>query len=613
MCGVVGIWRHDGGSVDPNDLHKMLTPLTHRGPDDSGVWSDGSLGLGHRRLSIIDLSAAGHQPMLSSDQRGVLSYNGEIYNYRELRHDLEREGVRFLGHSDAEVLLEALHHWGPERTIPLLNGMFAFAYFDRRANTLWLARDRFGIKQLYVAETSREICFASEVKGLSALTRLALPIDAGAVQRRLLGTAQPTATLYSGIRGLASGTWMRVGVEGVVRHRYFDLTSALDPMRLVESDRKFDFRAGTERLAQALQESVDLHLASDSPIAAMCSGGVDSSLIAAYAHDRLPNLVGYVADVPPGSGEGGQAELVGRHIGIPIRRITVERPDYLRLWALAIRHLDGPTYHPSEPALLAVAQACRSDGIKVLLTGEGADELFGGYEPHMAAYKRWRNRRLFGWLIRKGRRVDWEMLPVHSETSSGDYTTGLRRALALDANRYVAPGIAFGRMSAVSDSAHRAFIVNGLADIEGHLAWLLHRHDHMGMAASIEMRVPFIENALIDMALHLPFRAKRRGRQSKWLEKQVARQRLPDRVVFAKKKGFPMPHHYTAGTEQLLVGGLLSDLLGWSSTTTAAVVEALGQAQWLRFDAVALEIWLRQALAGETAEETGERLVALAK
>ena len=612
MCGVVGRWRQDGGPADADEIAQMLVPIAHRGPDDSGIWCHGHVGLGHCRLSIIDLSTAGHQPMLTGDGTGVLSYNGEVYNFGELRRSLELEGVTFRSTSDAEVLLAALHRWGPERTIPLLNGMFAFAYFDRRTADLWLARDRLGIKQLYIHETAREICFASEVKALTAVARLGLRIDTGAVQRRFLGAPSATATLYEGIVGLTPGTWWKITSGGTEKCRYFDIETALDVGRLAAAQRRDGRAAEIAAVRTLLSRSVKLHLASDAPLAAMCSGGVDSSLIAAYAHDALPGVVGYVADAPVGSGEGNQAEAAGRHIGIPIRRIPIERPDYLRLWALAVRHLDGPSYHPSEPALLAVAKACRADGIKVLLTGEGADELFGGYPVHAASYRRWRRRDILARLTGRKTPEAWATLPIHSQAIGGSFESGMRRAIAVDPDRYLAAGRLFDRLEGIGSRAERAFLVNGFVDIGGHLAWLLHRHDHMGMAASIEMRVPFIENQLIDLALHLPFRAKRHRGQGKWVEKIVANERLPRHIVFAKKKGFPMPGYYTKGTEQMLVGGYLADLLGWSNATTKAVVDSLGHAVELRFDAVGLEIWLQQSRGGKSADTVGEMLNALA-
>ena len=616
MCGIVGSWRHDGGSVDADDIERMLAPIAHRGPDDAGAWQGGRVAFGHRRLSIIDLSSAGHQPMLTADGAGVLVYNGEVYNYRELRRELEREGAEFRGHSDSEVVLEALHRWGPERAIPLFNGMFAFGYFDRRSETLWLARDRTGIKQVFVADTGRELLFGSEIKALLGHPRFAARLDEAKLLKRMAGRRRGHETLYGGVDGLRPGTWWKVTAGGIEKHPYFDLETAIDLDRLAAAhrDRDVDKQVGTFR--EALADSVRLHLISDAPLAVMCSGGVDSSLIAAHARDDIPSLVGYVADVPPGSGEGAAAERVGRHIGIPLRRIALSREAYLRLWPDAIHHLDGPAFHASDPALLAVTRACRADGIKVLLTGEGADELFGGYPWQYATYRRWRRR---AWLLRllpgfagPAVRRRWQAFPLQGMRSSVEHLLWTRLSMSMDADDALLPTRLMERLSAVPDLADRAFLTHCIADMSGHLSSLLHRHDHIGMAASIEMRVPFLETALIEMALHLPRRAKLHHRQGKWVEKLAALDRLPRETVLAKKLGFPMPTGLMRGSESLLVGGRLADQLGWSRGTAQTVVDDLRRSEHLRFVFVGVELWLRQQFGGETPGAQGETLVGLA-
>ncbi|MGB8853686.1 MAG: asparagine synthase (glutamine-hydrolyzing) [Pirellulales bacterium] len=617
MCGIVGLWRRrDGDRADPELVDRMLATILHRGPDGGGVWADGRVALGHRRLSIIDLSAAGHQPMLSADRRGVLTYNGEIYNYPELRQDLEKEGISFVGTSDTEVLLAALHSWGPERTIPLLNGMFAFAYLDLRCGALWLARDRLGIKPLYVAETGQDLLFASEVKAILAHPGVATRVDEAALSRAFLVRRRSHDTLFAGISGMPSGSWWKVTVDGIAKHRYFDIETALDRTRLTDNHRSINLGHVTDTLRSSLQESVRIHLASDAPIAAMCSGGVDSSLIAAYAGDDRPGLVGYVAEAPVGRGEAAQASRVGRHIDVPIREVAVPREDYLRLWPVCIRHLDAPTHHHSEPALLAVARACRADGIKVLLTGEGADELFGGYAWHSAAHRYWRGK---AWLSAVmhflGKRSPSRQrgFPLQRPSiSSRLHRCRSRMALAADAEREFLPRRLFESLSGIGSLSDRALAVSGLADLVEHLSWVLHRHDHMSMAASVEMRVPFLENRLIDFGMHLPRSAKLRRGQGKWALKTVALDRLPRDVVFARKKGFPIPHAYTHGTERLLLGGLLADQLQWSKATTEFIVDDLRHDTDLLFLMVGMELWLRHVVGHETSDALGETLVSYA-
>ena len=618
MCGVVGIWRRGSGErADPALVERMLATILHRGPDGGGIWSEGRVALGHRRLSILDLSVAGHQPMLTSDRRGVLAYNGEIYNYPALRLQLEQEGVSFVGSSDTEVLLAALHFWGAERTIPLLNGMFAFAYHDLRCGSLWLARDRLGIKPLYVAETGEDLLFASEVKALLAHPGVVKRVDDAALNRLFLVRRRSHDTLFAGITGMPSGTWWKVTGDGIAKHRYFDLETAIDHKRLADNHRSIDREDVTETLCRSLRESVRMHLASDAPIAAMCSGGVDSSLIAAYAGDDRPGIVGYVADAPVGGGEAAQALRVGRHINVPIREVAVSRADYLRLWPVCVRHLDAPTHHQSEPALLSIAQTCREDGIKVLLTGEGADELFGGYPWHAASHRYWRR---WPWLaalasrLFRGRASSRQFaFPLQPPSMGGTlHRSRLRMALAADVERGFLPRRLFESLTGIERLSDRALVVSGLADLVEHLSWILHRHDHISMAASIEMRVPFLENGLIDLGMHLPSSVKLRRGRGKWALKTVALGRLPRDVVHARKKGFPIPDAYTNGTERILLGGLLADQLQWSKATNRLVVDDLRHDADLRFLMVGMELWLQQLFGNETADAVSERLRACA-
>lgn len=612
MCGIVGVWQFDGGPVRAGELAPMMQAIAHRGPDDSGMWVADGVGIGHCRLSIIDLSLAGHQPMLTADGTGVLAYNGEVYNYRELRTELEQGGFSFSGGSDTEVVLAALHTWGPERSVLRFNGMFAFAYFDARDNALWLARDRLGIKPLYTAQTGDRLLFASEVKALAAHPGFSGVMDTSLLRQLFVASQAPHETLFKNVNGLPPGSLWKVTRSGIRKQRYFEVESSIDAERLADAHRRRDRKAVVMAFRDGLRASVRLHLANDAPVAAMCSGGVDSSLIAAFAHDDIADLTGYVADVPAGKGEGDQAELAGRHIGITMKRVGIHKPEYLRLWSDAIHFLDRPSYFPSSPALLAVARACRRDGIKVLLTGEGADELFGGYAWHVRPYNHWRRRlwveRHLPALVSSRSRQRARDFPLDQNRTQAGLAHSMGRAMAANTDLEFMPKRLLSGLSGAGDEADLAFLIGGYKDLVGHLAGLLHRHDHMGMAASIEMRVPFLENGMIDLGLHLPRWAKLHDRQGKWVAKRVALERLPRKVVLARKKGFPVPASFTAGTERILIGGLLPDQLGWSRATTSSIVEGLARHEHLRYRTVGAEIFLRQKLGGQTPESVGEQL-----
>src|SRR5262245_7204983 len=272
----------------------MLAPMLHRGPDGRGCWAEDEVALGHLRLSILDLSQRASQPIAAAGGEGVLVYNGEVYNFRALRSELEREGAVFASSGDTEVVLQALLRWGPERAIPRFNGMFAFAFFDRRSRELWLARDRFGIKPLYRAECGGELLFASEPQALLAHPGMTRRPDRLAIASHILrGRQDARLTFFEGVEAIEPGTWWRIGRSGAQRQRYYHVLDALDVDRLLAA--KAD---GTvPRLEALLDESVRLHLASDVPLATICSGGVDSSLIAACASRHQRDLRCYVAEI----------------------------------------------------------------------------------------------------------------------------------------------------------------------------------------------------------------------------------------------------------------------------------------------------------------------------
>jgi asparagine synthase (glutamine-hydrolysing) len=591
----------------------MLNAIAHRGPDDRGLWQDGRVAFGHQRLTILDLSARANQPMVSPDGQGVLVYNGEVYNHQDLRRALEREGLAFRTTSDTEVILQAFCHWGPERTIPLLNGMFALAYLDRREDALWLARDRLGIKPLLVCQTGRELVFASEAKALLACAKVPRRADRAVLTAWLLGWT-PTAphTFFEGISALPAGTWWKVTGSGIVRKQYFHALEVLDVRRIV-SARDAALTSLLEAFRETLKTSVRLHMVSDVPVAAMCSGGVDSGLIAAYAKEFDPTIRAYVADVGGDESEASQAHRVAALLGIPIDTVPVDRKRYLQLWPLAVWHSDGPINRPSDPALLAVAQRCREHGIKVLLTGEGSDELFGGYEWQSHTFRLWSRlhrpwRKLYQRWIRNAELTRLRYGPFAGMPSRRDPAFRRRLMIGLEPELQMLPQRILNRLGAVEPPEDRAFLARCLYDLYDNLPSLLHRHDRMGMAASMEMRVPFLENGMMDLAFHLPRRAKLHRDCGKWIVKHVASEMLSADIVYAPKKGFPMPAGVTRGCQRLLLGGLARDYMEWSSATLDEILAFAADDPIFRLHITGTEIWMRLFFANEKPDQIGERL-----
>lgn len=628
MCGIVGFWNRDGKLAEEGALKPMMDRIRHRGPDDSGTWAGGSVILGHLRLSILDLSPRGHQPFLTPDGMGVLSYNGEVYNYQELRQELEQEGVRFTSTSDTEVVLHALHRWGPTAAVPRFNGMFGFAYFDRRQNVLWLGRDRLGIKPVYYTSCGREVVFGSEIKALLAHPSVVKKPDLRVLAMNVInGRLEGCWTPFEGMRSLRPGTICKITADAIEEKQYFDVFNALDPERILRAEHD-PLQGMAMQFDQAFSESVRIHLASDAPLATMCSGGLDSSLVTAVAKQHKPSLIAaYVADVRGATSEGPRAKLVGEHLGVEIRQIDFDLEDNLRLWPWAIWYSDQLNGHAHDTAFLAVAKACHKDGIKVLLTGEGSDELFGGYDQQREAQRMWRVRRLRHRLtpnvgpFQKLSRTMPEIFPLNLEAmkmypfepDSRRMERLLLESCVLDSDCHLRGGWLFEKLAAIEPLESRAFLARSLEHLYGHLLSLLHRNDRMGMGASIETRVPFLENRLIDLGMHLPLKAKHHKGVEKWVVKEAGKSRLPRDTVQARKMGFQFNQRFFLPAVGILDGGVIADLLGWSEFSRKSLIQRIKGSSTAAFRMVGLELWARLFLRGESPDELGEKLIQISR
>jgi len=619
MCGIAGVWRKRN-AIDANDLSdvaSMMQALVHRGPDDHDQWNDSRLALGHRRLTIIDPSRAAREPMLTASGQGVLVYNGEVYNYRSLRETLQAQGVVFRTVCDAEVVLEALHRWGPEKAVPLFDGMFSLAYFDGRNGALWLARDRLGIKPMSVAETAERIVFASEDKAIIACNGFPRDIDRREMTLRLAWQSRDSSySLFDRIERLPPAGLWKINDGGIEKRRFWHVLDVLDTRRITgDASSDADHMATLEAL---LVDSVGLHCIADASVATACSSGVDSGLITALAKRFRPKMHGYVVDPQLGRSEAEEAERTGRHAGVPLRRVPVDRDRFFELWPRVIWHLESDGWHASHVGLLALAQQCRADGVKVLLTGEGADELFGGYALQAASMKIWRAwswpRRLWHSKRSLDRRFEQQRhAPYKLSAGSGSARdrSMILRALSPDLN-FLQTEI-FDRLQPVTPLGDRAFLGSCFYDLYSHLQDLLHRHDRLSMAASVELRVPFLENRLIDFAIHLPRRQKYRDRTGKWLLRKVAQKHIPRQNVQAHKIGFEMSSQFTAGTETLLRGGLLRDAMKWPAANVEDMVQLARRDNPSRLRLVGMELFLRLNAGGDTMGRLTEALHAAAR
>jgi len=569
MCGIAGMVLRDGvGCSDPAQIvEKMITALAHRGPDDQGIWIDPQrrIFLGHRRLSIIDLSQSGHQPMMSSDQRYVISYNGELYNYKEIREQLSQNepGLSWRSNSDTEVMLEAIRVWGLPNALRRFVGMFAFALWDIERQVLFLARDRLGEKPLYYGWLGSAFCFASELKALKRTPGWTTDLDNESVSLFFrYGFVPAPKSIFKNIQKLEPGCCLELTAPEIrtrsfpQRKKYWDLPVSGNQVQLQSADHRYqDIESNLERL---LLQSVKRQLVADVPVGAFLSGGVDSSSVVAFAQELSPRRVQTytVSFHEKAYSEGQYARAVAQYLGTDHTELYVTAGDAIDVVPQLPEIYDEPLSDPSQiPTFLVSRLASRY--VKVCLSGDGGDELFGGYNRHMwgPRFPKW-----FGWLPASGRRRFADA--------------------ALDLwGRNTPP--AMGRLQKVGDvfpaanprEAYLALITHWkyeehLLTKDGDLATLqppwdsscdprrsmmrtdtswylpddiLVKLDRASMAVSLETRVPFLDHDLVEFASQIPVAANFGLMRGKRLLRRVLHKRLPKHLVDRPKMGFGLP------------------------------------------------------------------------
>jgi len=559
VCGIVGIVKRDPHqAVDEPSLVRMRDVLRHRGPDGEGLWIDGGVGLGMRRLAIVDV-AGGHQPMANEDGTVWIVYNGEIYNHAELRRGLERRGHCYRTRSDTETILHLYEEEG-ERCVERLQGMFAFALWDRARGRLLLARDRLGIKPLYYAYTDHELLFASEIKAILARGSVRAALNE-AILPEFLATrfVAGEETFFRGVRKLLPGrtlSWSRT--EGLRERRYWRLPMAVDDSPKTLKERAGELRA---RLAAAVRS----HLMSDVPLGVFLSGGIDSSGLAALMASmvREPIRTFAVGFSEPEANELAYARLAARAAGAEHREVVVSSTEFFDALPGLVWHEDEPITFPSSVPLYFVSRLAR-EHVKVVLTGEGADELFLGYDRY----------RVTAWNERLGR-VYWSLVPGALRGRVSRLATGLPKPLGRYARRTflaLEPGPrallcdnwaafpATAQSQLLADPrllAARDPYAEGLrcyeeatggtlermsqTDLQTYLVELLMKQDQMSMAASIESRVPYLDHEFVEYATAIPGRFKVRGFQTKAVLRAALQDLVPREILTRRKMGFPVP------------------------------------------------------------------------
>jgi asparagine synthase (glutamine-hydrolysing) len=558
MCGITGVYQNGGEPVAHETLAAMMGVIGHRGPDDEGSYIEDGIGLGMRRLSIIDLEG-GKQPIANEDGSVITVFNGEIYNYRELRSELSGRGHKFASASDTEVIVHLYEEFGDE-CVQRLRGMFAFALWDSRRRRLLIARDRLGIKPLYYAESRGRLVFASEVKAILQHPSIEARLDIQGLSGYLSLKYVPSpSTMFEGIRSLPPGHRLICDTRGTTVKRYWDLSFAQNH---TEKHSEAEY---AEQLEALLKETVRIHLVSDVPFGAFLSGGLDSSTIVALMSQFLGDpvktfSVGFEGDGAPYS-ELPYARMVANRYRTDHHEVIIEPRHLINLAEKVIWHLDQPIADDACIANFMVAELAARH-VKMVLTGEGGDELFAGY----ARYSGERLSPLFRYATPAAKSL---------AIAASMRIPGLRRPkLALyalcqadEAKRLANWFPLFNcdmKASLLNDEVKEALNGASADDIFAeHLGrtdardplsrmlyvdtklWLaddlLARGDKTSMAASLEARVPLLDHKLVEFAASLPPHLKIRGLTRKYLLKQVSRSWLPAEIVDRKKKGFPMP------------------------------------------------------------------------
>jgi asparagine synthase (glutamine-hydrolysing) len=565
MCGLAGSLFLEPRNPESSlrEVQQMITAQQHRGPDGQGYWGtdSGRVFLGHCRLAIIDLTPAGQQPMASRDGRYVICFNGEIYNYLELKQELQEAGVQFRGHSDTEVMLEGIAHWGIDRTLSKMVGMFAFALWDGLENQLFLARDRAGKKPLYYHQSPGALFFASEHKAFKALPEAGLTYDEDSISHYLtFGYVPAPRTSYREVAEVPAGHYLEINLA---------LQVAVKPYWRPDwaGQHRVGFAEAVDETERLLQEAVKIRLRADVPVGCFLSGGVDSGLLTAFASLQLGRpLQTFTVSFQEGAfDESPSAQLVAEqyHTNHHVIRLS---PQLREVLPQIVRAHDDPLADPSIIPSYCISLEARKL-LKVVLNGEGGDELFGGYRRQLAMKWFSQAQQLLALVPAAGWRKLSGLLPPPQEFRSRyAFVHRFLRGLGQDAyERYIAwtmdgfteeekiglyaPGNHMGFSSV--QLLRRSFEhLSHLAPFQHFLAldFLLNMHDDMlvkmdisTMAHGLEGRNPFLDHRLVEWAISLPSEVKLKGAGTKPLLRELAHRYLPREVATAPKRGFEIP------------------------------------------------------------------------
>jgi asparagine synthase (glutamine-hydrolysing) len=563
MCGICGIFYQDRTRrVERSTLASMNHQITHRGPDDEGLFVDGNVGIAMRRLSIIDVKS-GHQPLSNETGDVWIVYNGEVYNHQDSRKEMEARGHIYRTHSDTESIVHLYEEYGRD-CVQYLRGMFAFVIWDQRRRVLFGARDRLGIKPFYYRRENGAFLFGSEIKTILSHPGVKAEFNRGTLSEYLaFGYPSGADTMFSGIRKLMPGHWFELNEAGEWKTgQYWDLEVTPDDGSLPEKHYIDMYRSG-------LEQAVSSHLMSDVPLGVFLSGGVDSSAVAALTkrvrQEPVETFsVGYEEEA---FSELGYAKDVAKHIGTDHHEVRVSKKEFFDALPSLTWHEDEPIVWPSSVALYFVARLAR-ERVTVVLTGEGSDETLGGYGRYSRTLWNMRNHGVYRALapsfVRRKvrgavysqllgatlqRRLEHTFLGRDGESWESIYFDNFYSAFSHDEQgglltpeaRATAGDPYTSAMSAWEHSSGDLLHKMLYTDIKTYLVELLMKQDQMSMAASLESRVPFLDHVLVEQAMKIPVQYLLKGLSGKMILKRSLEDLLPHDILYRKKMGFPTP------------------------------------------------------------------------
>ena len=549
MCGINGFnWS------DATLIKKMNQSIKHRGPDDDDFFINKGLSLGHTRLSVIDLSEKARQPMSNEDNSLWLIYNGEIYNFQELREKLENKGHIFKTRSDAEVILHSYEENGMN-SFSDFNGIFAFCLYEINKQLLILVRDRLGVKPLYYFHNEHKFVFSSEIKAFFNLNEPPFSLDNTAILEYFFTRNISSESFFENIQKLEPGHYLFYDLQNntLLKREYFNIYGVVSKEQYLNNKVRRE-KELIEELDKLLNTVVKDQLVADIPVGTICSGGIDSSLLTAIAKRYCKNLKIFNVRVNDEKlDESKYAKRVADFLGLKLIEEELNENNFKELYKKCITLADLPLIHTNSVGIYLISKRAKDEGISVLLSGEGADELFGGYPQYKYFYRRLSLTKtpILNFVNARIRNFSYFKDFTNYMLDDTNYIITQYKNVPWNAERNNINKRFYEALNFLEENFEKEMSSYILKDLKYYLVPLLRRADRMAMGVGLEMRVPYLDNRVVDFAMNLPLKYKVSYFKTKYLLKKVAERYLPKDIVYRKKMGFGIPTEKWLGDENL--------------------------------------------------------------